>query len=615
MTIFGILAIRIMLDSAHKEQTDHLRSIANEITNYNLASSSQEEIIDHINNYKNEFSREKLILIILRENKIIYILTQNSINNQLIDRIIQTRETGIENIIDIDDIQYVFSNRIIQNSGYELIFIKPLISLNHPHANTLIKRMATFGIIIIWLAIWAALVFGSIISRKLEEKNKQLRHQTLHDNLTKLPNRILLMDRLQQAQYNSHRQLSPFALIVMDLDNFKEINDTMGHHNGDKLLIEVSSRLLKSLRENDSLARLGGDEFAILLPDTDYNGAIVCTNRILHDIEEPLLLNETSIDIKASIGITLYPEHGDSIELILQHADVAMYQAKQLVGSSYSFYDPVQDSHSIRRLKLMANLRPAIENNLLSVNYQPMIDQNTNSIIGIEALARWNDKELGFIPPDEFIPLAEQTGSIQILTLWIIEKVAKDIKKWRSTGLNIKTAINISTNCLQDSLFPEKVEKIISNYGIPVSNIELEITESALMSDLKRARRILERLNEIGFIISIDDFGTGFSSLAYLKQLPVNILKIDRSFVQDMKHNKKDSDIVSTIIQLAHSLDCKVVAEGIEDSETYDLLKTLNNDIAQGYWISRPLTASDFEAWLKSSSWSNDTTTKAITNN
>ncbi|MCW8853419.1 MAG: EAL domain-containing protein [Gammaproteobacteria bacterium] len=594
-----------MLDSARAEQRAHLTDLANDIFLNIPKIYSKDSLKQYLNKIKNELHREKITLVAIENNQIIYTSNNDFIKSlSTADlEIIDFSETDETRFISISGIRNLYLTKSIQEMGYRLLLLEPEISIDHPISTTLIKRLITSGIIIIWVAIWIALIFGSVIAKHLKEKNIALKHQAMHDTLTNLPNRTLLMDRLKQAQLNAHRQLSPFVLIILDLDSFKEINDTMGHHYGDELLIEVSKRLLESIRENDSLARLGGDEFAILLPNTDYKGAEICAHRVLSILEQPLEINETLIEVKASLGITLYPEHGDSTDMIMQHADVAMYQAKQIGGGSYSFYDPALDSNSVRRLKLMTNLRHAIENNLLNVHYQPMIDQQQNCTIAVEVLARWNDKELGFIPPDEFIPIAEQTGTIRLLTLWVLNQATLDASHWKTLGHNIKIAVNISTNCLQDASFPDKINQIISKNNILASDIELEITESALMSDLSRARQILDQLHELGFKISIDDFGTGFSSLAYLKQLPVDVLKIDRSFVEDMKNNKSDAAIVNTIIQLAHSLNCKVVAEGIEDAETYDLLKELNNDIAQGYLISRPIPANDLEQWLETSVW------------
>ena len=605
MTVFGVIATRIMLDSARVQQKTHLIDVTNDIFLNSPDAPSEHLLKSYLDKIKNELHREKITLMAMNDNLIFYI-SDNELMNSLSTpdlNNIDFSETEDIKLIMISDVAYLYTTESLPDTAYKLLFLEPEIDINHPLSITLIKRLLTSGIIIIWVAIWIALVFGSIIAKHLKAKNIALKHQAMHDTLTNLPNRMLLMDRLKQAQLNAHRQLSPFVLIILDLDSFKEINDTMGHQYGDELLVKISNRLLDSLRENDSLARLGGDEFAILLPNTDYKGAEICAKKVLTTLEQPLQINETLIEVKASLGITLYPEHGDSTDMIMQHADVAMYQAKQIGGGSYAFYDPSQDSNSVRRLQLMTGLRHAIENNLINVHYQPMVDQSSNRTVAVEVLARWHDKELGFIPPDEFIPIAEQTGTIRPLTLWVLNQATLDASHWKSLGYNIKIAVNISTNCLQDTSFPEKINKIISKNNILASEIELEITESALMSDLSRARQMLDQLHEIGFQISIDDFGTGFSSLAYLKQLPVDVLKIDKSFIDDMKDNQGDAAIVSTIIQLAHSLNCKVVAEGIEDAETYDLLKELNNDIAQGYLMSRPLPASDLEQWMETSPW------------
>jgi diguanylate cyclase (GGDEF)-like protein len=385
---------------------------------------------------------------------------------------------------------------------------------------------------------------------------------------------------------------------LIDLDRFKEINDTLGHHFGDKLLKLVSVRLNESVRENDSIARLGGDEFAVLLPHTDLEGAELCANRILFSMNKPIVIDNVTTESKASIGIALYPEHGQEADELLKFADIAMYQAKQL-HSGFALYDPDQNIHSVRRLRLMNDLRAAVKNNEIHLAYQPIIDTTSQAVTYIEALARWDHPELGGIPPDEFISMAEQMGLINILTMQILNQSLIDLKRWHKQGYEIGVSVNLSVYSLQNLSLPDDVHALLKTHGMDAKKVQLEITETALMQDLNRAGNILNALSEIGFELAIDDFGTGFSSLNYLKKLPVDVLKIDRSFISDMCTDETDRAVVKTIIELGHNLDCQVVAEGVEDQSTLELLGQMRVDSLQGYFISKPVGKYDLDLWLK----------------
>lgn len=463
------------------------------------------------------------------------------------------------------------------------------------------SQLSIASLIITGLAIFLALALGSHINRRLSEKSVALEHLALYDKLTGLPNRTLLFDRIEQAQARANRADSSFALLVLDLDNFKEINDTLGHHFGDLILIEVSKNLKKSLRGSDSLTRLGGDEFAILLHDTDVDGTNVCVTRIINNLKAPIEAEGTQIECRASIGCAVYPQHGEDPKNLLKHADIAMYQCKQS-HSSFVTYDPGHDSYSVRNLSLMNDLRKAVEQDQITVHYQPMIDVNSKITVAIEALARWDHHELGVISPGEFIQIAERIGIIEKLTFSVLNQALQTLDSLIKKGYNLNLSINISSFCLQNSFFPEQLISVLQKAGISPNRIELELTESAVMHNLDSARNILNQLHNAGFIIAIDDFGTGFSSLAYLKELPVDILKIDRSFIFDID-NKKSDAIVRSIIELAHNLDFKVIAEGIETEKTLMHLQEINNDIVQGYLFSRPLPSDEMKQWLEESSW------------
>lgn|GEM_PF-737442 len=423
-----------------------------------------------------------------------------------------------------------------------------------------------------------------------------LEHQALHDALTDLPNRVLLRDRLQQAILIGQRERKPLALLMMDLDRFKEVNDTLGHHCGDILLQQVGPRLTGILRATTTVARLGGDEFAILLPGADVDGATVVVQKVLKALDAPFSLEGQTVHIGASIGIALFPEHGCDADLLMQHADVAMYVAKQS-GSGYALYASERDPHSARRLALTAGLRQAIQEDQLFLLYQPKIDLKTGRMIGVEALVRWRRPDLGVIPPDQFIPIAEQTGLIKPLTLWVLNTALDQCRAWRDQGREVRVAVNLSTRNLQDPQLSEQVLHSIKTHGVPPDLLELEITESILMADPPRAMEILSRLNERGVHFSIDDFGVGYSSLGYLKRLPVSAIKIDRSFVKNMTEDEGDVTIVRSTIDLAHNLGRKVIAEGVENRQIREQLTLLGCDAAQGYYFSPPLPPADLLRW------------------
>ncbi len=443
-------------------------------------------------------------------------------------------------------------------------------------------------------------IVRDITERKAHEK--ELERLALYDALTGLPNRTLLLDRLNQALSESaRRKREPFAVLLLDLDRFKEINDTLGHSVGDTVLIEVAKRFLRPLRDSDTIARLGGDEFLILLPAvTDLERARTVSERVLRSIMEPFHVGEASLEISASVGIALYPDHAEDAGGLLQCADVAMYLAKKS-QTRITVYDREKDFHSLRQLTLTNELRRAIDDDQLALYYQPKIDLKAQLISGAEALIRWHHPEYGFIVPDEFIGNAERTGLIQALTRWVFTTAIKQLVDWQSTGLDIGISVNISAKNLQEEDLPNLLRKLLRDQGVDPQYFTLEITENAIMSDPGRALAVMQDFVDIGVSLSIDDFGTGHSSLLYLKNLPVNELKIDKSFVNQMIENEKDFMIVRSTIELAHDLGLRTVAEGVETDEQRELLRELGTDYGQGYFFSRPQPIEEFMRWLDES--------------
>lgn len=441
------------------------------------------------------------------------------------------------------------------------------------------------------------------LEQMVEERTAALKYQATHDALTDLPNRTLLYDRLQSAIAAGQFENQPVALLLMDLDRFKEINDTLGHQRGDFVLKQVGQRLRNVVWEPDLVVRLGGDEFAVLLPRMARAEDIhVAAQKILQALEEPFVIEGLPIVVEPSIGIALYPDHGANAETLLQRSDVAMYAAKE-AGSGYLIYDANHDRHTPRRLALMGELRQALESNQLSLHYQPKIDLRTHTVVCVEALARWQHPAYGLIPPDQFILPAEGSGLIRPLTRWVLHTALRQCRAWQQEGIQINMAVNLSRRNLQDPALPGQVAELLSTSGVAPACLELEITESAIMADPAHAMEILTNLSRMGVRLSIDDFGTGYSSLGSLKRLPVSELKIDKSFVIGMAADEDDAVIVRSTIDLAHNLCRKVVAEGVENQETWDRLVTLGCDEAQGYYISRPLPADELTRWLKESPW------------
>ena len=453
----------------------------------------------------------------------------------------------------------------------------------------------------------ATLVVGmgiaAYVSRRVSRQAEQLVTQALYDPLTHLPNRALLHDRLVQEIAYSIRANTGFAVVLMDLDRFKDVNDTLGHEAGDELLCEVGRRLKEAARKEDTVARLGGDEYVIILPEVRNVAVATVAKKLLAALNAPFSLAGQSVDIAGSLGISLFPEHAENASTLIRQADIAMYVAKR-AGKGYAIYSPDQENVSSRsRLSLTSELREAIQTGQLCLHYQPKINHQLNRVIGMEALVRWNHPQRGFLPPDQFIPLAEESGLIGPLDQWVLKTAIGQAAAWREAGYPLTVAVNLSARSLHDTELPAIIMDLLGHSGGDAGMLTLEITESAVMSNPSDSLGILQELDRMGIAIAIDDFGTGYSSLAYLKQLPVDELKIDKSFVMTMEENENDAIIVRSTIDLAHNLGLNVTAEGVENSDTWDTLTILGCDVSQGYYMSKPLPADKLIMWLNDSPW------------
>lgn len=426
----------------------------------------------------------------------------------------------------------------------------------------------------------------------LRRVTARITHQAFHDELTGLPNRALFHDRVNQTLAMARRYGGSVAVMLLDLDRFKDLNDTLGHQSGDRLLQEVGADLTQALRESDTVARLGGDEFALLVPAPGSpDDALAVAERALRGIRRPRQVSGVEVDVDASIGIALYPEHGQDVETLLRQADIAMYVSKE--SGAPTLFAPDHDHHSAEQLALVAQLRRAINRREITVYYQPQADFRTGTVRSVEALVRWQHPERGLLPPDVFIPLAEHTGMIRALTSHVLDTALEQHKSWRENGLDLGVAVNITGRDLLDLRFAEEVESLLSKWAVEPSRLELEITENTVFADPSRAREVLCALSGLGIRLAIDDFGSGNSSLGYLKRLPIDVLKIDKSFVLGMDASDDDAIIVQSTIDLGHNLGLKVIAEGVETQAAWGQLQRLGCDIAQGYFLSRPVPPSD----------------------
>ena len=441
-------------------------------------------------------------------------------------------------------------------------------------------------------------VFSDITRRKLTEE--EIRYRANFDPLTGLPNRSLLMERLTQAIKHSQREVERVAILFLDLDHFKEINDTLGHAQGDQLLRQAAERLRQCVRDTDTVARQGGDEFVILLHGLEQAGdAELVAGKIIASLGEPFDLDGHAAHIGVSIGITLFPEDGSDVMDLFRNADLAMYRAKDAGRNTFQFYETAMTESAMARRHLEADLRQALVRGEFVLHYQPVLDLASGQVCGAEALIRWNHPERGLVPPGDFIALAEETGLIRDMGAWVLEEACRQLALWRTSGLSaLYVAVNLSSRQIPDAMTPEGLSGLLARHGLGPNALVLEITEGVLLADTEKTRKWLKGVHDLGYRISLDDFGTGYSSLAYLKRFPVDVVKVDQSFIRDMEHDPADRALVEAILAMARSLGLGVVAEGVENGHQLELLRGLGCRYVQGYHLSRPLSAEGFEAYM-----------------
>jgi diguanylate cyclase len=456
-----------------------------------------------------------------------------------------------------------------------------------------------------WIAFGVDLVLLGLCSlallenqRRIRRQAKQSKHDARHDGLTGLPNRTLLAERLEQGVRDADRYDEQLGLLLIDLNKFKEVNDTLGHHTGDLLLRQVAQRLAAVARDVDLAARLGGDEFAVLLPRLgSVANASAIASRIHESLCVPVEIDGMRLEVGASIGIAVYPLHATNAERLLQHADVAMYSAKR-ARRSVTVYEARLDDHSAVQLALVSQLRHAIEHGELVLHYQPKADAHTGAVCGVEALVRWPHPDRGLLGPLEFIPIAEDSGLLQPLTRWVLDSALAQCGLWLAAGEELPVAVNIGADCLQNDGFPDVVTELLRRHGVPPHMLTLELTESVMITNPASAATAMREFDERGVRLSIDDFGTGYSSISLLHTLPVHELKLDRTVVTQMRSSAGNSAIVRALLDLGRTFNLRVVAEGIEDADTWTELGLLGCDVIQGFYLSRPMPAADLGLWL-----------------
>ncbi len=445
--------------------------------------------------------------------------------------------------------------------------------------------------------------YGDELEERIRSRTAELEYLAHYDDLTGLPNRNLLFDRLDQVITDSQKEGATFALLMVGLDRIREINNTLGHYFGDMILQQAADVLVKDVTEAEMVARSGDDVFVIVLAKCEAGRAEEIAHQVHDALDRTFFLDGHPLHMKAQLGVTLFPEHGIDADTLMRHADVALHTVRR-TRMEYSVYDPSLNRHGLRDLKLLGDLRAALNSeDQLMLHFQPKVSLRERRLIGVECLIRWNHPQMGLVSPELFVPLAEKTGLIRPLTLWVLNAAFNQVSRWQGMGLNIVSAINLSAWNLQDRHLLGQIRELIEAWNVKPSRIEMEVTESAMMDDPERVLELLRELSDMGIRLSIDDFGTGYSSMSYLKRLPVDEVKIDKSFVLNLDSNAEDRAIVKATIDLAHSLGLEVIAEGVDSQETIDLLIEMGCDTAQGFYIARPQSALDLLKWHVESPW------------
>jgi diguanylate cyclase (GGDEF)-like protein len=531
--------------------------------------------------------------------------TAANLMQQKVARHIQSTQNKNEGTATLNGQEYLWASDAIPDTQYSLV------SAYRHTENNVQKFLEFIGaplaitlFIGLWVSLWASIILTNLF-QKIEEKNTQLKHQASHDPLTQLPNRDAIARITKQAIESAKTNNEQLIFCLIDIDALKDINDTLGHKNGDLLLSQITQRLKHTLRTSDHIGRFGGNKFAVILNHAQMTRIETICNKLLENFEAIFKVDGHDLYVRAILGIAIFPDHATDSQTLIQKAETALHKARKM-ALDFAVYDVSLDKDTTGRLRLTHDLRIAIHNEELQLFYQPQLDVRSGTIKSVEALARWIHPEHGFIPPDTFIEIAEQTGLIQSLTDWVLRTAIEQCSRWLKMGIHLTVSVNLSARNLHDETLATQVSNLLNYWSIEPAQLCLEITETSMMTDPEHAKKLLNDLDNLGVRISIDDFGTGYSSLAYLKQLPVDELKVDKSFVLNMSNDESDASIVRATISLAHDLGLEVVAEGVEDQTAQDALQNLGCEFIQGYHIARPMPPADLMPLLLSHKASND---------
>lgn len=595
LTMFGIVAYDSSLKLRIQQENQNLHAFSEYISN-DISQHVHARTNTTLHAYINSkgFLPSDYFLIIKKDNNI-FISGKEKITTNNIPYLTLSDNKETSGVFNNGENQFSWNKLNIKNTQTLLIHQLPNNTINE-FFNSIGTPLIITGIIIMWLVFWATMMLNTVIN-KLKEKNISMQHMVLHDALTDLPNRFLLHDKIEDAIKHAKNNKSAFAIVIIDLKRFKEINDTLGHHVGDALLIAVSDSLQGELDESNIAARFSGDKFAILIPDINQQTFFEKINHLQNIFCKSYQLGDHKIYIDASMGVSFFPEHGSDSAKLTQRAEMSMYVAKKS-GLFYSVYNPEEDTGNVENLKLGNDLRNAIANEEFELYYQPQFNASSNKCDHLEALIRWQHPEFGFIPPTQFIPFAENMGLIHQISEWVMRTAIKQCGIWHATGYKFTIAINLSAWDIQEPTLPSRIESLLEQYKVPHSSLIVEVTETDITSNIKRASIILQQLHDSGIRIALDDFGTGYSSLNHLRHFPINEVKIDRSFVSSMISNSDDLALVKAIIDLSHDLKIEVVAEGVETLEEVQVLKSYNCDRLQGYYYSKAVTPAQIISYV-----------------
>ena len=503
--------------------------------------------------------------------------------------------------VEKDDKIIIWGMAPIPNTQQHLMVFQNT-DINSGSLPVLAKQFMISATILLWFSIWGALIFSSVVSKRINKQNDIIVYQALHDSMTGLPNRKYLVDKVEKHIKAHQLDDKPLALCIFDINRFKDINDMLGFRSGDYLLKELAQRLGKVLKPTCVLARLDGVKFAIFSPYFNDQRLVEFVGDIFQVFDVPFMVDSLEIQCEISMGISIYHARDKDPMCMFRQAELAMYQAKKR-NQEYVVYSPETDVRDTRKLTVISELRHAINNNELRLHYQPKINIQKGRTVSLEALIRWEHPKQGLQYPDTFIPQAEQTGLIKPLTMWTVREALRQLKCLKQMGLGLPIAVNFSQRLLSHENLTKEIENLLNEFDIEPGYFELEITESAAMSEAGGALKMINALSEIGIPLSLDDFGTGFTSMSHIRNLPIQTIKIDKSFVMHLADNEKDQKIVNSIVQFAHNMGHQVVAEGIENKEAWDILDAMGCDIGQGYFMSRPMSADEVANWLMTSDW------------